>query len=73
MTGSGRCDVRKLAFAAALTLALGALAAEPPRQKSSAKPVPKTGPDFVRTHCVACHNASTKEGKLDLTALLAQL
>ena len=61
--------MRKLAFAAALTLALGALAAEPPRQKLPVKPAPKTGPDFLTANCVACHNASTKEGKLDLTAL----
>ncbi|WP_394795280.1 DUF1592 domain-containing protein [Armatimonas sp.] len=58
---------RRLAFAATLTLTLGALAAEPQKAPQSLQSL--LGQDFLKANCVACHNSSTKEGKLDLIAL----
>lgn len=57
----------RLAFAATLTLAVGALAAQPSKPQTSAPQ------GFLKANCIACHNGTTKEGKLDLTTLSFQL
>lgn len=54
----------RLTLAATLTLAVGTLAAQSP--KAVAPPGTQA---FLKTHCLACHNATLKEGKLDLTTL----
>lgn len=55
----------RLAGVATLTLAIGALAAQPPKTT----PAAAARQAFLKAHCYACHNATTKEGNLDLTAL----
>jgi mono/diheme cytochrome c family protein len=67
---------RRFALAAVLPLALSAFAAQspqPPRGKTASPPKAgkptATGHDFLKANCIACHNATTKEGNLDLSAL----
>ncbi|WP_309708135.1 DUF1592 domain-containing protein [Armatimonas sp.] len=61
----------RLASGAVLTLGLGALSAAMPQSKPS---VPATSVQaFLKANCIACHNPSLKEGKLDLTALPLRL
>jgi mono/diheme cytochrome c family protein len=64
---------RRFALAAVLPLALSAFAAQSPkpqRAKTPSAPPPSAiGREFLKANCFACHNATTKEGKLDLTAL----
>lgn len=60
--------MRRVVIAATLTLALGALAAEPQTKPRPTK-APPLREDFLKANCLACHNAQNASGKLDLTAL----
>ena len=59
-----------VAAAALLPLGLTMFAAQTaPAQKANPTAPPKGTSDFFKAHCLDCHNADTKQGNLDLTAL----
>lgn len=66
---------KRFALAAVLPLTLTALAAQNPKPKAppTGQQTPATAPaavrDFLKANCVTCHDASSKSGGLDFTAL----